>query len=160
MSEREINERFKITPAVYLILLNDNNQVYLMRRYNTGYEDGNYSLPAGHLEWGEQFSGTAYRELREETGIEVNEKKFVSPRHIMSRVRAEGSHRIDVFYVLNISSNTKPEILEPDKCDDAGWYTIDELPNNTIPYIAHALKMVFNNPDQITWSEFGIKENE
>jgi hypothetical protein len=32
-------------PASYLILMKDNN-VLLLRRFNTGYEDGNYSMIA------------------------------------------------------------------------------------------------------------------
>ena len=42
-------ERNKIIPASYAVLIKD-NKVLLVRRFNTGYEDGKYSLPAGHVE--------------------------------------------------------------------------------------------------------------
>jgi 8-oxo-dGTP diphosphatase len=45
--------RHTIIPAVYLILKNSKGQVCLTRRFNTGYMDGHYSLPAGHLDGGE-----------------------------------------------------------------------------------------------------------
>lgn len=41
-------EEFKIVSTVYLILIR-NNEILLLRRYNTGFHDGEYSLPAGHL---------------------------------------------------------------------------------------------------------------
>ena len=41
-------ERFKMRVAVHLIL-EHNNEFLLLRKYNTGYEDGNYSVIAGHL---------------------------------------------------------------------------------------------------------------
>jgi ADP-ribose pyrophosphatase YjhB (NUDIX family) len=42
-------ERFKLIAAVYLVLIK-NNKILLLRRHNTGYFDGYYSLPAGHVE--------------------------------------------------------------------------------------------------------------
>lgn len=39
----------KVNLSVHLLLLNKDN-ILMLRRYNTGYEDGNYSLIAGHLE--------------------------------------------------------------------------------------------------------------
>jgi 8-oxo-dGTP diphosphatase len=39
--------------AVHLFFLRDPDQVLLLRRCNTDYEDGNYSVIAGHVESGE-----------------------------------------------------------------------------------------------------------
>lgn len=43
-------ERFKLVVAVHLILI-QNNQILLLRRYNTGYEDRNYSVVARTYRW-------------------------------------------------------------------------------------------------------------
>ena len=40
--------RFSLPSAVHLFLLRG-DEVLLLRRYNTGYEDGKYSVVAGHL---------------------------------------------------------------------------------------------------------------
>jgi len=40
-------KRFKLTSAVHLFLVR-NGKVLLLRRFNTGYEDGKYSVIAGH----------------------------------------------------------------------------------------------------------------
>ena len=41
--------------AVYLLLIRD-GQILLLRRYNTGYEDGNYGVIAGHVERDERVT--------------------------------------------------------------------------------------------------------
>jgi len=63
-----IKERYKITPASYLVLIED-NKILLQRRFNTGYEDGKYSLVAGHVDEGETFTEAIIREVKEEAGI-------------------------------------------------------------------------------------------
>ena len=43
--------------------------------------------------------------------------------------------------------------MEPNKCDDIGWFELDNLPENTIPYIKHAIECISKN---IVYSEFGF----
>ena len=62
--------RYTFVSSVHLFLFR-HQHVLLLRRFNTGYEDGNYSMPAGHLDGGEQIKQAAIREAREETGIEI-----------------------------------------------------------------------------------------
>jgi len=45
-------ERFSTRVAIHLFLM-QGDEVLLIRRYNTGYEDGNYSVIAGHIDGGE-----------------------------------------------------------------------------------------------------------
>ena len=54
--------------AVYLLLLREGH-VLLLRRHNTGYEDGNYSVIAGHVDPGERVTQALVREAAEEAGI-------------------------------------------------------------------------------------------
>jgi len=63
--------RNQAVPAVYLILKKD-NQILLMRRQGSGYYDGWYSVPAGHVESGELPIDALLRETKEELGIELD----------------------------------------------------------------------------------------
>ena len=60
-------------PVSVHLLLFEQGKVLLMQRYNTGFEDGNYSLPAGKLEKSECVISAVCREAREELGIIITE---------------------------------------------------------------------------------------
>lgn len=130
----------------YLILVVD-GQVLLSRRYQTGYEDGNYSLPAGHVEDGESLTECMAREAREEIGVMVPPKQYTLV-HVMHRKKAD--IRMDFFFTADIG-NQKPVIREPEKCDDLRWFPLKKLPTNTIPYIRHAIEC---HQKKIFYSEF------
>src|SRR3990167_3802399 len=110
-------EKFKIIPSVYLILIKD-NKILLLRRFNTGFEDGNYSLPAGHLNGGEKATDAMVREAKEETGISVSagDLKIV---HVMHRIGAD--ERVNFFFSATRWTG-EPAIQEFDKCDDLQWF--------------------------------------
>ena len=59
-------------PTGVHVLLERGGEVLLMRRAGTGFFDGLYSLPGGHVEEGESLRATAVREMREELGIELD----------------------------------------------------------------------------------------
>lgn len=137
--------------SVYLFLIKK-NKILLLRRYNTGYEDGNYSLPAGHLNNNETITNALCREVKEEIGVKVKpmDIKLV---HIMHR--KENDIRVDLFYTTE-KYEGKPTNTEPEKCDDLRWASLKYLPKNTVPYISFAIKNYLNN---VLYSEIGWKKN-
>ena len=137
-------ERFKIIPAVYLVLERD-GQILLSRRYNTGHEDGNYSLVAGHLEGDESFRQAMVREAKEEAGIILNSEDL-EVIHITHKKKEVGddSERVDIFLTAN-KWEGKLKNMEPDKCDDLKWFSMNDLPENIVFYVEHALKQIEKN---------------
>jgi ADP-ribose pyrophosphatase YjhB (NUDIX family) len=143
-----VKERFKIIPTVYLFLIK-NNKILLSRRYNTGFHDGEYSLPAGHLDGNETLIQTIIREAKEEIGIEV-EPEDLRLAHIMHR-KEPNEERVNFFFATE-KWEGEPKIMEPHKCDDLRWFAFDKLPGNVIPYIKQAINSFLN---KIFYSEFG-----
>ncbi|MEK7464953.1 MAG: NUDIX domain-containing protein, partial [Patescibacteria group bacterium] len=90
-----MKERFTIVPAVYLILIRD-GEVLLGRRRNTGFHDGEYMLPSGHVDGGETFREAMIREAKEEIGI-VLDSKDLRLVHTMHRKSGE-QERGDFFF--------------------------------------------------------------
>lgn len=139
-------------PASYLILKKNNN-VLLLRRFNTGYHDGDYSLIAGHIDQGESATATMVREAKEEANLDLKTEN-IKVSHIMHRASdSSASERIDIFFTAKKWVG-KPEIMEIHKCDDLSWFDLDNLPKNTIPYIKQAIECT---RDKIFYSEHGWK---
>ena len=128
-------ERFKLIASIYLFLIRD-GKILLMRRFRTGYEDGNYGLPAGHLEDNESATEGLLREVKEEIGIKIKASDLQLV-HVMHR--REKDNRLDLFYTSK-SFRGKIKNTEPNKCDDVRWFELDKLPKNIIPYIKKALR--------------------
>ncbi len=149
-------ERFRIVPASYLVLLRG-GRVLLSRRFQTGWQDGQYSLPAGHLDGSETFRQAMAREAREEIGI-ILRPEDMRVAHMMHRYAVpnpeELRERMDAFVVAEHWEG-ELEILEPEKCDDLRWFPLDALPENIIPCIRVALGHI---REGVTYSEFGFED--
>jgi 8-oxo-dGTP diphosphatase len=132
-------DRFKLIPAVYLVLRRD-NQVLLLKRANTGYMDGKYSLVAGHLEGDELAREAMAREASEEAGIIINpsDLKLAHFAHRLSRGEPN-QERVDIFFATD-SFEDEVKNMEPHKCDELAWFDLDNLPKETIPFVRRVLE--------------------
>ncbi len=145
-------ERFKFASAVHLFLIRD-KKILLLRRFGTGYRDGEYSVIAGYIDGGEKATMAMAREAREEAGVTLipENLKLVHVMHYQAE-----EERIDFFFKAESWKGT-PKIMEPDKCDDLRWFSLDKLPENMVPYIKKAIESYVNGE---TYSEFGwIKQD-
>jgi len=145
-------ERFKAYVAVYLVL-RKKDKILMSKRANTGYQDGNYSMVAGHLDGSESATQGLIREAKEEAGIKLQEKdlKTIYIGHHLK----EDKEYIDIFLETH---KWEGEIknMEPEKCDEIIWFSKNNLPKNIVPEVKLALKNIENNN---FYSEFGFKNS-
>jgi ADP-ribose pyrophosphatase YjhB (NUDIX family) len=140
--------RFSVIPTVYL-LLRSGDAILLARRCHTGFHDGEYSLPAGHLDGEETLLRALARESKEEIGIDLEEENLRLV-HIMHR-REQDEQRVNFFFVA-IQWQGEPAIMEPDKCDDLSWFPVADLPQKVVPYVKQAIDCIGRG---VIYSEYG-----
>lgn len=145
------SQKFPFFSAVGLVLQKD-GKILLLRRFNTGWMDGHYSMIAGHLDGAETVVHAMVREAREEGGLRIAEEDL-SIVHTLHRITDYGAEYID-FFLTAEKWEGEPQVMEKDKCDEIGWFPIDQLPENTIPYIRSAIDHIRNG---VTFSEFSEK---
>jgi len=140
-------ERNTFRSAVYIILIRD-NRLLLLRRKNTGWKDGEYGLPAGHLEHDETVKEAAAREAKEEATVDINpnDLELVHVQH-----RKANFEYIDLYFTTTKWTGEE-SIGEKDLANDIGWFPTDSLPTNTIDY----MRVAFENYQKgVLFSEFG-----
>lgn len=140
-----MHAKFPVTVHMFFLR---GNRILLIRRYQTGYMDGHYSVPAGHLDGNEPVRRAAVREANEEIGVQIDpgDIDFAGVFH-----RSEGDERVDFFVQVRVWKG-EPFNAEPEKCDELRWTEIDDLPENIIPYIRRAIE---NYQTGVPFEEFG-----
>ncbi len=135
---RAMTERYQARVAVYLLLFRGTS-VLLSRRFQTGFADGLYGLPSGHVEKGEMATEAIIRETAEEVGLTIHPND-VQCVHVMHRQSKDADY-MDVVFLLRAWKG-EPINAEPEKCDDLRWFSVDDLPANTLPSVKQMITCV------------------
>lgn len=99
---------------------------FLMGKRMGSHGQGSWSVPGGHLEFGESFEDTAKREVLEETGLTIQNICFGAVTN--DYFPKEDKHYVTIWMVSDYKSGTAT-ILEPDKYVDQDWFDFDHLPS-------------------------------
>ena len=115
--------------SVGVFIFDSKNRILVFDRTIYPY---NHTIPAGHLEKGEDPKSSAIRELREETGLIVNDLDHVVDEDVTNDLCRRGAncHRWHVYKghvdVNEIVKITKHEGKDPK------WLSIEELTNTKL----------------------------
>lgn len=111
-------KRYPVSNACAIVLVRRNHELLMVHKPE--WVDGRYSLPSGFMELGESLEECAAREVREETGIEIQHLQYVGsqnwpfPSQLMAGFTAEyagGDIRISTSELT-----------------DARWFSLNNLP--------------------------------
>lgn len=114
-------------------------QVFLLRRFNTGYQDGNYTLPAGHVDADESAIAAAIRETEEEAGVKVKKEDLMLV-HTLHRNSKDRVY-IDLYFEVK-EWDGEAMLCEKNKSDECIWSNVKSLPDNVIPDVREVILLV------------------
>jgi len=109
------------------------NRALLIRRAHEPLK-GEWSIPGGLLEVGEELAEAVRRELREETGLEVEPLEIVAA---FDRIMREGRRVKYHFVIIDYVCHWKRGRLRPGSdAIDARWVRREELPQYNLTAMA------------------------
>lgn len=105
----------KFTISAAAVILNDRSEVLLLNHVLRPYSG--WGLPGGFIEHGEQPDDAIRREIREETGLELNDLQ-------MFRVRVAGPH-VEMLFAAKSSGEA---VVMSREIVSLGWFTMETIP--------------------------------
>ena len=110
----------KFTASVGVIITNRNGKVLLLEHFLR--PGSGWGIPGGFIEHGEQPETAAHREIREETGIKLENLK-------MLRVRTLNRH---IEFLFRAESDQAGEVKSRE-IKTLGWFAVDAMPEEMSP---------------------------
>lgn len=135
-------------PCVCILVHKQGKALFVLRE-NTGFKDGEYAVPSGHVEDSETFKQAACREALEEVGLHVRPEDLVYKLTVQRKSIRD--IRIDVWFEA-LAWTGEPRNGEPEKHSKIEWLDLAELPHNVIDYNAFGIE---NIAEGNSYAEFG-----
>jgi 8-oxo-dGTP diphosphatase len=109
------------------MIFNDKGELFLAKRsQNCKNERGHWETPGGSVEFGETLKQATKREILEEYGIQIELiEQFPAADHL---IPTEKQHWVATTFLARLKPGRTPRIMEPNKCDEIGWFKLDSLP--------------------------------
>lgn len=124
---------------VHTVLLRGDGRILLQKRSaNLALAPGRWSTVCADLDAGEKVTVGALRELRRETGVEVD-PEYLSFLKLTHGVNDQESGPTFAVFFIATRWTGMPWIMERDRCDRLDWFAPDRLPAPIVPYVALAL---------------------
>jgi 8-oxo-dGTP pyrophosphatase MutT (NUDIX family) len=131
-----------MTLLVAAVIVHDkstNRVVLLQRSQNAKFAQGMWDLPVGKSDPGEPITGTAVRELYEETGLTVKPEALKVAHIIHGAWGVEAPNGFLTVVFVAHEWTGEPENREPRKHAQVRWVDIDSIPEEFVDTTASAL---------------------
>lgn len=111
--------------GVGALLIDERGRIFLAKRGREARnESGKWEFPGGGVEFGDTLEETLVREMMEEYGLSIQVGKLLDVcDHIIPE---EHQHWVSPSFICTVIAGT-PTIREPHKCEQIGWFTVDEI---------------------------------
>lgn len=113
----------QVIPTVGGLIVNDDGQVLLNRTRKWG---DRYGIPGGKIEYGECMEEAYFREIKEETGIHLENAMWITTQDsVESDEFCEPRHFILVNYLSRIHG-APPELKKNYEAYELGWFSVEQ----------------------------------
>lgn len=102
-------------------------------------EAGHWNIVGGKVDHMERSELAARREAEEESGLSIRSTRFLCLSEQL--IEADRQHWISMIYVTDDFAG-EPQLTEPDKLSDIGWYDLDALPQPLSRFAADAVRAI------------------
>lgn len=138
-------------PVVAVFVIKAGKILAVLRK-NSGWQDGSYSPPGGHVEYGESYKQAALRELKEEVGLDCTKEQLEHEMTFQEFTPADKDQRTCVVF-KPIDWSGEPYNAEPEVHESIAWLELNNLPDNLTPQFKKTLEALKNN---VTYAEYGL----
>ncbi|KKQ93649.1 MAG: MutT/NUDIX family protein [candidate division CPR2 bacterium GW2011_GWC1_39_9] len=125
--------------GVCTVIVNNNGEIFLGKRgRDSRNQIGFWSIPGGGVRFGEKLAEAITREVKEEHDISIELlEQLPAIDHL---ILSEKQHWVTTPFVAKIKNGQTPKIMEQNKCDEIGWFTLNNLPKPHGDASANAIK--------------------
>lgn len=114
----------RLVPAASAVITDDDGRILLAKRTDNRL----WTIPGGTMKPGETIAGTAVREVKEETGIDVEIVSLVgiytNPRHVVEYSDGEVRQQFSVCFACQPIGG---ELATSDETSEVGYFSPGEL---------------------------------
>jgi ADP-ribose pyrophosphatase YjhB (NUDIX family) len=113
-----------LVPAASAIVVDQGGRILLIRRADNAL----WSIPGGAMEIGERIAETAAREVREETGLQVEPEAIVgvysNPQHVIEYADGEVRQQFSICFACRLVGG---QLATSEESTEVGFFTPDEI---------------------------------
>ncbi len=113
-----------LVPAASAIVVDDAGRILLHRRTDNAL----WSIPGGAMEVGEAIADTAVREVKEETGLDVEPERVVgiysNPQHVIEYADGEVRQQFSICFACRLAGG---QVALSDESSEVGFFTPAEI---------------------------------
>jgi 8-oxo-dGTP diphosphatase len=122
--------------GVAVVVHNGKNEILWGKRKGS-HGSGTWSLPGGHVDYGETPRQTAARETLEETGLVLADPERLWKYQWANTMFESGEQYITLYF--HARGDGEPKLMEPNKCEGWEWRTIANTPEPLFEPISPSL---------------------